>query len=68
VGDLFFAVVNLARWKGVDAESALRAASLKFKRRFVSVEKQAEGLGKPLKEMSLAELDALWAQAKREGG
>jgi MazG family protein len=68
VGDLFFAVVNLARWKKVDAESALRAANLKFKRRFAFVEAQAGALGRSMKEMSLEELDVLWVAAKREVG
>jgi tetrapyrrole methylase family protein/MazG family protein len=67
LGDLFFALVNLARWKKIDAESALREASLKFKRRFKHVEKRARELERSLAEMNLQELDALWNEAKRQG-
>lgn len=62
VGDLLFAAVNLARHAGVDAETALREATLKFERRFRAVE---AGLGKPLHEVSLAEMDAQWEAVKR---
>jgi tetrapyrrole methylase family protein / MazG family protein len=65
LGDLFFALVNLARWKKVDAEAALRGASLKFKRRFKYIEQRSVDLGKPVPEMSLAEMDNLWNEAKR---
>jgi tetrapyrrole methylase family protein/MazG family protein len=66
LGDLFFALVNLARWKKVDAESALREANLRFKRRFKYVEKGARKTGRPLQELSLEEMDVLWNEAKRE--
>ena len=65
LGDLFFALVNLARWKDVNAEDALREASLKFKRRFKHIEKRAREMQKPTQEMSLEELDGLWNEAKR---
>src|SRR4029450_3197670 len=42
IGDLFFALVNVARWKSVDAESALRGTNLKFKKRFAYVERGAK--------------------------
>jgi len=64
LGDLFFALVNLARWKQVNAEDALRGASLKFKRRFKYIEKRAREMQKPMQEMSLAEMDGLWNEAK----
>jgi len=67
LGDLFFALVNLARWKKVDAESALRGASLKFKRRFKFVELRAHETGRSMAEMSLQELDDFWNEAKRQG-
>lgn len=67
LGDLFFALVNLARWKQIDAEAALREASIKFKRRFIYIEKQAQELGRAMKDMSLQELDNLWNDAKRAG-
>ncbi len=64
LGDLFFALVNLARWKKVDAESALRATNLKFKSRFSHVEQGAVRQGKKLQEMTLDEMEALWQEAK----
>lgn len=64
LGDLFFVLVNLARWKKVEAEDALRGANLKFKRRFKHIEKRARENGKALQEMSLAEMDAFWDEAK----
>jgi len=67
LGDLFFALVNLARWKEIDAEAALRATSLKFKRRFGYIEKRAHEMGRVMKEMSLQELDDLWNEAKALG-
>ncbi len=68
LGDLFFALVNLARWKKVDSEAALRAASLKFKLRFAFVEKRARGMNRSMKAMSIEELDALWNEAKKSPG
>ena len=65
LGDVFFAVVNLARWLKVDAESALRESNARFRERFGHVEAAAERLGKALKDMTLEELDALWEEAKR---
>lgn len=67
LGDLFFALVNLARWKDIDAEAALRATSLKFKKRFGFIEKRAQEMGRAMKEMSLQELDDLWNAAKASG-
>jgi tetrapyrrole methylase family protein/MazG family protein len=67
LGDLFFVLVNLARWRGVDAESALREANLKFKRRFAFVEKSAKGQGRNLSDMTLEEMDAFWNEAKKLG-
>lgn len=64
LGDLFFVLVNLARWKKVEAEDALRGANLKFKRRFKHIEKRARENGKTLQAMSLAEMDAFWNEAK----
>ena len=61
VGDLLFAVVNLARHMGVDAESALRDATAKFERRFEGVE---DRLGERLGEATLAEMDAAWEAVK----
>ncbi|MFH1906519.1 MAG: MazG nucleotide pyrophosphohydrolase domain-containing protein, partial [Chloroflexota bacterium] len=66
LGDLFFALVNLARWKKVDAESALRACNLRFKKRFAYVEQGARDQGKKVSDMSLDEMEALWQEAKRD--
>lgn len=63
-GDLLFAVVNLARWLDVDAESALREANRRFKKRFAYIEKSAEEMGKILKDLTFEQMDALWEQAK----
>jgi tetrapyrrole methylase family protein/MazG family protein len=64
LGDLFFVLVNLARWKKIDAESALRETNLKFKRRFAYVEQGAKQQGRSLSDMTLEEMDALWDEAK----
>jgi tetrapyrrole methylase family protein/MazG family protein len=67
IGDLFFALVNVARWKSVDAESALRGTNKKFKRRFGYVEQDAKKNGRNLSDLNLEEMDALWNQAKEKG-
>jgi MazG family protein len=63
VGDLLFVVINLARFLKVDPEQALRKTNTKFRRRFAHVE---EGLGKPLKDATLEEMEALWQAAKQQ--
>ena len=64
LGDLLFAVVNLVRWYKVDAESALRAANTKFRRRFSYIEKRARETGRELTGMTLTEMDQWWDEAK----
>jgi tetrapyrrole methylase family protein/MazG family protein len=64
LGDLFFALVNLARWKKIDAESALRETNARFKSRFSHVEAGAQKLAKQLSEMTIDEMEALWQEAK----
>ncbi|HKY85799.1 MAG TPA: nucleoside triphosphate pyrophosphohydrolase [Pseudorhodoplanes sp.] len=64
IGDLMFAVVNLARHLKVNPETALRAANAKFERRFASIEKALAAKGKAPSEATLAEMDALWNDAK----
>jgi nucleoside triphosphate diphosphatase len=64
VGDLFFVLVNLARYLAVDAESALRKTNRKFRRRFGWMEEQLRQRGKKLDESSLQEMETLWQQAK----
>jgi MazG family protein len=66
IGDLLFTVVNLARKLGVDPEGALARTNLKFRRRFERVERGVRARGKRLGEASLAEMDALWEEAKAE--
>lgn len=67
LGDLFFVLVNLSRWRGVDAEAALREANLKFKKRFAYIEKAAKGQGRNLSDMTLEEMDSFWNEAKSVG-
>jgi nucleoside triphosphate diphosphatase len=64
VGDLLFAVVNLARHLDADPESVLRETNLKFERRFASIERALAARGKTPREATLAEMDALWDEAK----
>jgi ATP diphosphatase len=64
VGDLLFAVVNLARHLNADPEATLRAANQKFARRFASVEQALAADGKRPQDSTLAEMDALWDAAK----
>jgi ATP diphosphatase len=64
IGDLMFAVVNLARHLDVDTETALRATNLKFERRFASIEGALSAQGKTPKDATLDEMDALWNAAK----
>ncbi|HEX9259430.1 MAG TPA: nucleoside triphosphate pyrophosphohydrolase [Acidimicrobiales bacterium] len=64
LGDLLFAVVNVARHAKVDAESALRAATAKFRRRFQAVETLVAERGLDMRTMDLASLDALWDEVK----
>jgi len=64
IGDLFFALVNLSRWKNVDAESALRGTNLKFKNRFGYVEQRAKKEGRDLSTLPLDEMESLWQEAK----
>jgi len=64
VGDLLFAVVNLARHLGADPEEVLRQTNLKFERRFAAIERALAARGKTPKEATLAEMDALWDEAK----
>jgi nucleoside triphosphate diphosphatase len=63
-GDLLFALVNLARHVGADPELALRGTNAKFERRFGYIESALETQGRSLESASLAEMDALWNEAK----
>ena len=65
VGDLLFAAANLARKLDVDAEAALRAANMKFERRFRGMERLAAQRGEDFETLSLAAQEALWQEVKR---
>jgi nucleoside triphosphate diphosphatase len=64
VGDLFFVMVNLARYLSVDPESALRKTNRKFKRRFQWMEKRLSETGRTPAQATMEELESLWQQAK----
>ena len=64
-GDLLFAVVNLARHAKADPEMSLRATNAKFERRFAYIERALAARGSSLESATLAEMDALWNEAKR---
>jgi ATP diphosphatase len=64
VGDLLFAVVNLARHVDADPEAVLRATNRKFEQRFAAIEQALAQRGKSPEAASLAEMDALWDEAK----
>lgn len=66
VGDLFFVLVNIARYLSLDSESALRKSNRKFRRRFVIVEGELLEAGRTLDQASLDELETLWQQAKQK--
>ncbi len=67
MGDVLFVAANLARWVDVDPESALRAANQRFFHRFHYIEQQAAAQGRALDEMTLAEMDVFWDDAKAHG-
>ncbi len=65
LGDLFFSVVNAARWLRIDPETALKQTNDKFKKRCELVQKLAAEEGLPLPSSNLVELDRLWEKAKK---
>lgn len=66
VGDLLFAAVNLARHLHADPEALLRQTNAKFERRFAAIERALSQIGKAPQDSTLAEMDALWDEAKAE--
>ena len=64
IGDLLFAVVNIARFQGLDAEEALRDMLERFVRRFGRIEQEAAENGRNIEDMTLEEMDAIWDRAK----
>jgi tetrapyrrole methylase family protein/MazG family protein len=66
LGDLLFTLVNVARWLGIDAESALRGACERFTQRYQEMERQARAKELELSDLSLSQLETLWQRAKTE--
>jgi MazG family protein len=66
IGDMFFCIVNIARFLKIDSESALKRTNRKFKTRFQYMEGELARQGKSLEEVSLAEMEALWQKAKTQ--
>ncbi|NLY82379.1 MAG: nucleoside triphosphate pyrophosphohydrolase [Clostridiales bacterium] len=67
LGDLLFAVVNVARFAKVNPEEALVKTSEKFIRRFKFIEEEALNMGEPIESLSLDEMEILWQKAKENG-
>lgn len=67
MGDVLFALVNVARFKGVDPEAALQSTSNKFARRFRFIEESIQAMGKQFSDFTLEEMDRLWDEAKARG-
>lgn len=63
-GDVLFSMVNYARFLKINPENALERTNKKFSRRFQYLEEKAQSLNKPLKDMTLAEMDVFWEEAK----
>jgi uncharacterized protein YabN with tetrapyrrole methylase and pyrophosphatase domain len=66
VGDLFFVLVNIARFLSLDSESALRKTNRKFRRRFQWMEEKLRASGRTPQQSSMDEMESLWQQAKLE--
>ena len=66
MGDLLFAIANLARKLGIEPESALRKANQKFTRRFQALERHLESAGRSVHDASLEEMEAIWESVKSE--
>jgi XTP/dITP diphosphohydrolase len=64
-GDVLFSMINYARFLNINPEDALERTNKKFIKRFQYLESKADELGKPLMDMSLAEMDVFWEEAKR---
>jgi nucleoside triphosphate diphosphatase len=66
VGDLFFVLVNIARYLSLDPESSLKKANRKFKRRFQWMEEQLRSSSRSLQQTTIQELESLWQQSKQQ--
>jgi tetrapyrrole methylase family protein / MazG family protein len=67
LGDLLFSLANVARWLGIDAESALRMASDRFAQRYAAMEREARARGLNLLDMPPGEKEALWQETRAAG-
>ena len=67
IGDLLFVIANLSRHMKVDPEAALQRTNVKFRRRFAHIERRLAENGRTPAQSTLAEMDALWNEAKGEG-
>ncbi|HRH35564.1 MAG TPA: nucleoside triphosphate pyrophosphohydrolase [Catalimonadaceae bacterium] len=67
LGDVFFSLINYARFLGLNPDQALERTNLKFIQRFGHIEKRAGEIGKSLTDMTLAEMDVYWEEAKSIG-
>lgn len=65
LGDLIFSLVNFARFVDINPETAVERTNRKFIHRFQHLEKRAAEMGKSLSEMTLAEMDVYWNEAKK---
>ncbi len=65
-GDLLFSLINYARYTGINPDDALEKTNLKFKRRFEAIEQAAKDQGRSIDSMTLAEMDAVWNEAKKK--
>lgn len=66
IGDLLFTVVNIARWRKLDAEESLREMLGRFKTRFTAIEEHARKTGRRVEDLTISEMDAIWNEAKRQ--
>ena len=66
LGDVFFSLINYARFLQLEAENALEKTNIKFRNRFMEMEAIAAAEGKSLAGMTLEEMDALWNRVKQQ--
>jgi len=64
-GDVIFSMVNYARFLNINPENALERTNKKFSKRFQYLESKAKRMNKPLRDMTLAEMDVFWEEAKQ---
>ena len=64
-GDVLFSLVNYARWHNINPDDALEKTNIKFKKRFEAIEAFAQQKGVKMQDMTLAEMDEIWNEAKK---